>query len=368
MGKRKERTDEEQVLFDLVNQISKQLEEYRPAVLEQTQKILNRPDLDVYSLHGKIGGKNDRFAGVADNRFQNYSDFQLAWLNGLLAEYNSNPYNRSLRDLIKLYKDDLCNEYITLFQQRNFYKHYQERVRKKPDSQLWAVWFGGALSYGLFIAPAITTSGKWRIDHSEIRRASYKYWTIGHILKVGGFINPEIEKMYPMKSIDDIENFYTHVLQLSSNSKYEKEICKLYVEYLKSSKDINSEPFLIPEMYYEGAGKKCKYRLDFTVLNPHTFEFTGFEISPSSTHMHHGKLKDMNQDDINSLFYDSWVKECDKRRDYFKKFGINTVTFFDDDLMDINSCFNTIAGYLSKRDVKTSPLEIVLKQLDAIKV
>lgn len=181
-------------------------------------------------------------------------------------------------DIMKLYQDDLCRSYILLFQERNFYRHYYERIRKKPESALWKIWFGNQLCYGPFIAPIQLPDNTWRIDHSEIRRAKYKYWTISHIFAVRGLINAENNMDDKISNLDDLEQFYIHLVQSLSNFQYEKGICEKYIAYLKSSSNIMEEPFLIPEFHYEGPTRKCRYRLDFMVLNPYTFQYTGFEL------------------------------------------------------------------------------------------
>lgn len=51
-----------------------------------------------------------------------------------------------------------------------------------------------------------------------------------------------------------------------------------------------------------------------------------------------------------------WTKEMEKRNDYFSKFGITTITFTDEELKDIDACFDTISKYLSTRGVAKNTL------------
>lgn len=367
-GPRKHRTPEEQVAFELDKELTKQMKVMLPDVLHRAHDLLGDAIRDVNSLHGKIGGKNNEYANVADEHFQDYKMFQRYWLSGMIKAFEASGSHCAVWDIMRLYKDELCKKYILLFQERNFYRHYNERIRKKPDSQLWSVWFGGALNYGLLIAPARTPKGDWRIDHSEIRRVRYHYWTIEHIFSAGGFLNSANDKFYPISNLDELDTFYTNVMGLLANSTYERPIYEKYMEYLRNSEDYLREPFLIPEFHYEGNSKKCKYRLDFTVLNPYTFEFTGFEFSPSSTHMHVEKSKDKTQKQLNEELANQWQKECNKRNEYFQKYNISCVTFADNDLQDIDGCFNTIAGYLKKRNNDIPSMDDMMKYLDSVEI
>lgn len=365
-GKRKLRTPEEQELLERAKQISAELERMLPRVLERTKEILEYPIMSVQSLHGKIGGKNNDYINVADDHFPDYRKFQIEWANGLLSRCQKTGPDSAAWDIVQLYKDNLCREYILLFQERNFCKHYEERIRRKPSDQLWKVWFGSHIPMGLFIAPVQLPNGTWRIDHSEIRRAKYNYWTIGHILSVEGFINAENSKLYPISNLEQLITFYEHIVFSSSSSVYEKGIYKRYIRYLRDSANVEEEPFLIPEFHYEGELKKCRYRLDFTILNPHTFEYTGFELSPASTHMHVEKILGKTQTQINEELSKQWAGECIKRNEYFQKYGITCITFTDSDLQDLDKCFEVIASYLRKRPVATPSMEDVLAQMKAI--
>ena len=76
--------------------------------------------------------------------------------------------------------------------------------------------------------------------------------------------------------------------------------------------DVESEPFLIPELRYAGLEAKHKYRLDFTILNPHMMTFVGFEISPASTHMAVKGIKKKIQKSVNAELKAKWERETVK--------------------------------------------------------
>lgn len=367
-GVRKNRTVEEEALFALDKELTKELEDMLPEVLDRTKYILDFPITSVQSLHGKIGGKNNEYANVADTRFHDYREFQRTWAKGMIERINASGYGAAVYDIAKLYKDDLCRLYILKFQERNFYREYYNRIRQKPDSQLWRIWFGNQLVLGLFIAPEQLPDGSWRIDHSEVRRAPYNYWTIGHILHVGGFVNPANNRLYPMRSYQDIEIFYLHIVTTLSNSQYEQAICQRYIQYLKQSTDVLSEPFLIPEFHYEGPEKRCRYRMDFTVLNPYTFDFVCFELSPSSTHFKLKREDFKTQAEFNIKIAERWKYEFDKRNAYLSQYNLSCYTFTDEQLQDPDCCFSIIASCLSKRATSAPSMDDVLSYLNTLEL
>ena len=117
-----------------------------------------------------------------------------------------------------------------------------------------------------------------------------------------------------------------------------------------------SEPFLIPEFRYEGLEKKCKYRVDFTVLNPYTFKFVGFELSPSSSHMSVSGIKGKKQVEVNEELKEKWEKEMHKRNEYLQRYGVTLVTFTDSDLQDMDKCFSVMGSYLSERSEQANDI------------
>ena len=105
----------------------------------------------------------------------------------------------------------LLKEYIHLFLERNYYRNFDARVRAKPDDSLWQVWFGsGNLVWGLLISPALRF-GEWANDKSQMRRETYAYWTIEHVLETG-LIAPETETPVTFSDVDGFLSFYETVL------------------------------------------------------------------------------------------------------------------------------------------------------------
>lgn len=351
------------LLEEIIGELDNELSLLREETLKRASSILNR-DINIQSLHGIIGGKNNTYVDSVHSQFIDFNDFFSQWLKGLNDTFEKDKFTylrynnefdwhaKSIFRNVRLLQDEKIYQYTCKFLERNFYKNLNARIRSKPDENLWEIWFGFKLTYGLLIAPERIDSG-WRIDKSEIRRANYNYWTIGHILNTG-IIDPYLNKPIYFKGLEDFCLFYLSVLKRLSNSNYEKEICDHYISYINESEDPFNEPLLIPEFRYAGLEKEHKFRLDFTVLNSHTNEFIGFEISPASTHMQVTNLKS-KQVEVNIELKEKWAKEMIKRNSYFDSFGITTKTFTDNELKDLDNCFSQIKKILEKRpDDKTT--------------
>ncbi len=334
--------------------------------------------ISLHSFHAKIGRWNTIFVDSIRVQFSDPNDFLSRWVAGLLdkvekieaaqkAKYNGEVYKtESEHELVRFLKDPLIQTYIFTFLTRNFYRNFKARTRAKPDEMLWQVWFGrGGMSWGILLSPAYRLK-KWTNDVSEIRRADYHYWTVGHVLRTG-LVDPTSPVPITFSNIDQLMAFYRSVLKRESNSIYEQEIADRYVAYLKASGSVESEPFLIPELRYGGVEVKHEHRLDFTVLNSHTMELTGFELSPASTHMAISGIQKQKktQIQVNREIADQWEQEMEKRNKYFDKFAVPVVTFTDSMLKDIDKCFGQIAKKLAARNEQTASLKETLQRLEA---
>ena len=149
-----------------------------------------------------------------------------------------------------------------------------------------------------------------------------------------------------------------------SNPTYEQGIADRYIQYLQKSSNIYDEPFLIPELRYAGLEKEHKYRLDFAVLNPHVMKSTGFELSPASTHQAISGIRTKTQQQINQELALRWNKEMTKRNEYFSNFEIPIVTFTDDELQNLDSCFQRIEYYLAQRSTTRILLEDMISRVE----
>jgi len=356
-------TDEELLLKEIIDELTIEINKLRDEALKNASFILNR-EVNIQSLNGIVGGKNNTYVDSVRTQFFDFEDFFSKWLKGLNDTYvyekeiylqRNSTFDwktKAAYKNVKLLQNEKVFHYTEKFLERNFYKHINQRLRLKPDETLWTIWFGYKLTYGLLIAPQRTING-WRIDKSEIRRADYNYWTVGHIMQTG-LIVPSMDEPIKFYNLDAFCTFYLSVLKRLSNSVYEQAICEKYIDYVRTSSDPLNEPFLIPEFRYGGLVKNHEHRLDFTILNQHSIEFIGFEISPASSHMEVTNLK-QKQVEVNKDLKEKWGKEMAKRNKYFDSFGITTKTFTDEDLTDIDSCFKQIKLVLKNRPLnKTS--------------
>lgn len=350
------RAPEAQALHDLDAQLTAQLRSSAAAVLRRVSRLRNR-NITLPSLHGIIGGKNNTYVDSIRTQFPDPNDFLAQWIRGLL-----NSYGGAADSLVQLLKDPKVLEYTRVFLTRNFYRNLLARTRAKPSESLWSLWFGNSpLVWGLIIAP-VRRNKVWTNDVSEIRRAQYKYWTIGHIMETG-LIDPTQTTPVRFADVPQFLTFYRSVLSRVSNSVYEKGIADRYSAYLAASQNVLDEPFLVPELRYAGLETKHEYRLDFSVLNAHVMEFTGFELSPASTHMAIAGLKTKKQVQVNRELADKWKREMTKRNKYFSQFGITTMTFMGGDLEDLDQCFEAMAVYLRRRPKVRLSLDEQLEEL-----
>ncbi|GHB56234.1 topoisomerase II [Persicitalea jodogahamensis] len=353
-------TLEESRLLELDEQFTKELEGMLPEVLHKFS-IEKGKECSIHSLHGTIGSKNNTYVDSVHTQFSDPNDFKAKWIKGFI-EYVGEKRYTPLRNLLK---DSTFRKYTLTFLERNFYRNLLERTRSKPNENLWSIWFGsGKFFWGLIIAPVLKFDG-WTNDISEIRRANFMYWTIGHVIATG-LIDPENNELYTFSTLLDLLNFYKRILKRISNSLYEKQIFDLYVEYLKNAEDPFSEPFLIPELRYAGLEVEHEYRLDFTILNSHTMEMIGFEFSPHSTHMAVSKIKNKKQIEVNAELSKKWDKEMSKRNKYFSNYGIITLTFTDTNLINIENCFSIMKKYLSSRPEVGVNLNEQIESLDTL--
>ncbi len=323
------------------------------------------------SMMNTIGSKNAIFANCEREEFLTPRSFIREWMQGLYKEYGEKIYegvNGTYKHiLIEMLKEPVCKDFIEYYLVRNYYRNYTARVRYKPADSLKEIWFGpNPRFWGLMICPAFR-NGKWTNDASEIRRANYEYWTIGHVLSTG-VVAPNNQMPIRFDSLDDFIAFYKQEFMQLSKSHYEREIMQLYFDYVSSHKNCYEVPLLIPELRFNKEEKNHKYRLDFTILNVYSRKAIGFEISPQSTHMYVPDIAKYSktQTEVNFEIKENWEKETDKRNDYYSQYGISVVTFTDKHLKNIKMCFEKIKDYLEERGTTQANDGIIGEHLDKI--
>lgn len=170
-------------------------------------------------------------------------------------------------------------------------------------------------------------AGTFPWKNGRIDNRSVDYWTILH-LETAGVVTPDgLLHKY------NYDKFYNLIIN-ASKSPYEKAFIRCYINYLSSLPPNKrfSTPLLIPEFRFDNRAIKHLYRLDFLIINLRTSQKIGIELSPSSTHYASNRLSPLE-------FY--------KRNAFLETYGISIFTFLQDDLNNIQSCFNRICKYLN---------------------
>jgi len=294
------------------------------------------------SLNAFIGSKIGEFINLKDEVIATPEEFVNLYLQGMEARSESSA--KEIKELLKDKKNVNFRKYLYISLRRSFLKHYDEFYRTRPTDDKSEIWFGvNDAHYGLFVTPR-WNGNCWENDNSEIRAVKFKYWTIGHVLSTGLCL-PDENDIYKFKDVDSYLDFFKSQVRLTK-SEYQKDIANLYIDYVDNSDSPLEIPLLIPEIRYDGSGRKHKYRLDFMVINPFTMERIGFEISPWSSHGElsgkHKTLKELNKEALGNF-----EKEMQKIREYYKKHKVPIFHFSDSDLTNVDGVWSEIADYLS---------------------
>ncbi|RRJ90747.1 topoisomerase II [Flavobacterium macacae] len=348
----------ESVYFEKIeSEITDELNKILPAVLKDYSEIKGYA-ASLSSLHGTISLNKAENLDMVRGKWMTYEDYIADWLSGLKDSIESGRPNM----MQKMFKIESIRGYVLLFLERDFYRHYNIRIKDKPQENLWSIWFGSEiLFWGLLIAPRFYDDS-WQNKPGRIRKVDFGYWTIGHVLQTG-LVDPENNAIFEFRDLDDLLMFYESILKRVSNSIYEKQVFAFYAEYIRKSAEPLTEPFLIPEFRYEGIKQKHKYRLDFTILNCHTGERIGFELSPQSTHMAISGIRTKTQVEMNKDLAVKWGREMEKRNEYFQQYGITTITFTDENLLEMRNCFKAMEYFLSKRKPERKSVDELIKEI-----
>lgn len=309
------------------------------------------------SLNAVIGGKAAEFMDLHHAQMLSAEAYATLYMKGF-KEAMKQPGAFTHRDNYdRLKGSKAAQEYFMLFLKRSWLKHFDEYSRKRPHLEESMIWIGqNKADYGLFITPA-WRRGEWVNDRSEIRHFPKRYWTIGHALQSGLVVDGDEDKV----TFADVEAYLVFFKNMvrASGSPYEKEIAKLYVDFVRAADEPEHVPLLIPEYRYGGKDAKHVYRLDFTIIDPFTMEKVGFELSPWSTHGKLTGLKGLTQAKINQMAKDNFEKEMAKHRSFFKKHGIYALIYTDKQLADIPAVFAEMKKYLTPVD-KVEQLDFAL--------
>ncbi|WP_051621311.1 hypothetical protein [Leeuwenhoekiella sp. MAR_2009_132] len=343
----------------LIKGLSAEIKILLPDVLHKT-KFDN-----VHSLNGKIGGKFDQFIDIKNELITSSDHFISLWLQGYkddLKNRGSYAGNSNLYETYQLLqKHTVFKDYLFLFLKRVYLRNFDALSKKRPTIEDAEIYIGqNNANYGVLITPRFVNGGFWENDKSEIRHFKNQYWSIGHILETG-FVIPGKNDRITFRDVTDYLNFFVNVIVRNSGSKYEMEIAEMYRDYVLNHSRPENIPLLIPEYRYEGIDVVHKYRLDFTIIEPNDLNKVGFELSPWSTHGHLKGTKGMTQKAINEKASQNFNKEMKKHKSYFKKHGIFTLIYTDDDLKDTSEIFEDMKKYL---EPKTSSQQLKIHIFD----
>jgi len=318
-----------------INQLTDDLNGLLAGALVETGKS------NVMSLNAYIGSKADEFIDLKHAVMNSAEDYINEWTYGM--QCHKMISGREIEADLNNRHNKCFRAYVPKFLERSFLKRYDEFSKRRPEIDKSYYWFGNNDSvYGLFVTPRFR-NGEWENDKSEIRVFSKRYWTIGHIIETGVCFPGEDRKIL-FADVQAWLDFLYAQIRLTK-SQYQIGLVRKYEDYVLSSTNQEDVPLIIPEVRYDGTGKRHKHRLDFLVVNPFTMEQVGIEISPWSTHGQlSGKHKTMVE--LNNEARENWENGIAKVRNYYKRYKIYTIHYSDSDLNDMNQVFNDISAYL----------------------
>jgi len=304
------------------------------------------------SINAKIGSKHQTLMNVKERCIQTSDEFVSLYLDAMANSVRKSPLENRGSDtlclLTKWYQEEPAfQQYLELFLERTFLRHYNAYARTKPADKDAILWIGeNNADYGLLVTPRFNESLQdWENDKSEIRRLNADYFTVGHVLK-SGLVVPGKDKQFNFANIEEYLKFFEDVLVRNAGSRHQDAVAQRYVRFVRESTAPLSVPLLIPELRYLGREKKHKYRLDFCVIDPYSLIKIGFELSPWSTH---GQLRGTNKKTVTAVNdearqnFEYEIKKCES---YFEDYGIHVSVFTDDDLKNPDGVFRKIEKYL----------------------
>lgn len=307
------------------------------------------------SLNATYGGKYADYIDIKHEVIDTPEQFIALYLQGFLRTleglgYFARPGNTFFDAYLHVKKHPVVRKWLRLFLARTYLRNYDALSKARPRVEEAEVWIGqNNASYGLLVTPRYV-NGEWENDKSEIRHFQPKYWTIGHVMTTG-LVIPDEDDTIQFKTIEDYLSFFRNTLVRNSGSVHERAIARLYCQFVRDGDSPLDVPLLIPELRYGGKDMKHEYRLDFTIINPHTLAKVGFEFSPWSSHGAIAGTKTKSQKAINEEAKENFQKEMKKLKAYFRKLGIPILVYTDDDLADHEALFKEMCKYLTPSKV-----------------
>lgn len=281
------------------------------------------------SFEATIGSKLEQYAGIKSKRFNSAADLRDAWFLGVV--------NDATDRIRKMLRNSILLEYAILFIERCYVKDPQKYNKLKLIQSDREIYLGDNNNViGFFVAPQYMDNKGWHSYQLKGFNCNYNYLTLGQLKKEGylqGMVdssNRFVAKHIEVKDFNDIKKFYMNFEK--SGSPFEKQFISCYLQYIKQQNNMENVPILLPEVRWNKNEYYHKYRVDYLIINYYTGKRLAIEISPNSTHLCGSDIKN------------EWIRENDKRNDYFFKYDVPTITFTEEYVHNIQKCFDLIKG------------------------
>jgi hypothetical protein len=129
----------------IIKELSSQLEQMLPEVLEETGLR------SVGSLHGKIGGKNAFYIDLKNAVINSPEEYLSLWLKGLketALDAGAEKMHRDLYDFLNSHGS--AKKYLRIFLHRTYLREYESLSKSRPLIEEAELWVGqNNADYGL---------------------------------------------------------------------------------------------------------------------------------------------------------------------------------------------------------------------------
>jgi len=327
-----------------IQSLKKELRSLLPKVINEIRFYYHRYNTEA-QLNAFIGSKTGEYLNMNDDVIKTPLEYQSRWIKGFKrenAKVRPSPRHVRMHDLLQG-NNPYFKKYVHKFLERSFLKHYEELYKIRPKIDESEYWFGNnSDEFGLLVTPRYYSG--WENDKSEIRRFKYPYWTISHVLETGLCYMQE-NRIRTFSGISEYLSFFRDMVR-RSKSIYQLNIADRYIDFVKNHSTPEIIPLIIPELRYDPFKHKHQHRLDCLIINPWDMSKTGFEFSPWSSHGQlHGKHKTLSELDKEAK--SNFENEMKKHKKYWRKYGINYITYTDSDLSDMDRVWLEIKRYLT---------------------
>lgn len=304
----------------------------------------------IQSFEATIGSKAPLYADIRNLRYFSAEEYRNTWFEGLISQ------TKKYDNIRKLMRNEILRIYAILFIERSFLNNKEKYQKEKIKKNECEIFLGNNNKvFGIFIAPRQAPDNEWYSYDVKKLKVKYNYLTLGQLVSEGileghiredGKFNAQLIKI---TNFDDIRKFYDNFKK--SGSPFEPAFIDEYIKYAISCTDWKNVPILLPEVRWNKKFIKHKYRVDYLIINYVNQNRLAIELSPVSTHLNENNL------------HSDWKRENDKRNDYLFEYGVPTITYTDDYLPDIATCFKKISNVFNVDKTEKLTFENIIAQL-----